>query len=228
MLIGGKYTALNIIPKFWAQPPVIRINQDDVEMSEMGFTIWNGNEQMDVSGLSAAITGRKPDGNIFVYDCTVDAENNAILVTVKDQMSVLEGKTVAEISLANQSGGVVHTWNFGIWVEPRVGSSENISETDIEVFQQILANAQTVEAAVTALKNAAAASSADAFEYADAASDSAAAAASSASAAAASARAAQQDFTEIDRRVEVLEAGRVYIGTDGMFYCSSVDEENEG
>lgn len=223
MLIGGKYTALNIIPKFWAQPPVIRINQDDVEMSEMGFTIWNGNEQMDVSGLSAAITGRKPDGNIFVYDCTVDTENNAILVTVKDQMSVLGGKTVAEISLANTSGGVVHTWNFGIWVEPRVGSSENISETDIEVFQQILANAQTIEAAVTALKNAAAASAADAFEYANAASDSAAAAASSASAAAASAAASRQDYEEADERITALEDGRIYIGTDRYLYVHTND-----
>lgn len=223
MLIGGKYTALNIIPKFWAQPPIIRINQDDVEMSEMGFTIWNGNEQMDVSGLSAAITGRKPDGNIFVYDCTVDTENNAILVTVKDQMSVLEGKTVAEISLANRSGGVVHTWNFGIWVEPRVGSSENISETDIEVFQQILANAQTVEAAVTALKNAAAASAADAFEYADAAADSAAAAASSASAAAASAAASRQDYEEADERIAALEDGRIYIGSDRYLYVHTND-----
>ena len=223
MLIGGKYTALNIIPKFWAQPPVIRINQDDVEMSEMGFTIWNGNEQMDVSGLSAAITGRKPDGNIFVYDCTVDAENNAILVTVKDQMSVLEGKTVAEISLANTSGGVVHTWNFGIWVEPRVGSSENISETDIEVFQQILANAQTVEAAVTALKNAAAASAADAFEYADAAADSAAAAASSASAAAESAADSRQDYGEADERIAALEDGRIYIGSDRYLYVHTND-----
>lgn len=223
MLIGGKYTALNIIPRFWAQPPVIRINQDDVEMSEMGFTIWNGNEQMDVSGLSAAITGRKPDGNIFVYDCTVDAENNAILVTVKDQMSVLEGKTVAEISLANTSGGVVHTWNFGIWVEPRVGSSENISETDIEVFQQILANAQTVEAAVTALKNAAAASAADAFEYADAAADSAAAAASSASAAAASAAASRQDYEDADERIKDLEDGRIYIGSERYLYVHTND-----
>ena len=223
MLIGGKYTALNIIPRHWSKPPVIQINQDDAEMTEMGFTIWNGDTQMDVTGLAAAITGRKPDGNVFVYDCSIDQENNAVVVSVKEQMSVLAGKTVAEISLADGSGGVVHTWNFGIMVEPRVGSSENISETDIEVFQEILANAQTIEAAVRVLKINAENAAQDAFEYADAAEDSKEAAAESANAAAESARKAEQDYTDAMNRITALEDGRLYIGADKYLYVHTND-----
>lgn len=227
MIIGGEYIPLNIIPGYWGKPAVIKINQFDKELSEMGFTVWNGKEKMDLSGISASIICRKPDNNVVVYDCTVNTEDDSITVPVKEQMSVLAGTVRAELALVDTNGGEVHTWNFSISVEHAVSEDGGVSETEIAVFQEILDDAQAVQATISAIAE-------DVSEDAEAAArakrdaETAAGAAESAKEdAEAAARAAQQDFTEIDQQVEVLETGRVYIGPDGRFYCSSTEENGE-
>ena len=223
MLLGGSYTPLNIIPQFWGKPPVIKVNQFDEELTEMGFTVWNGKDQMELAGISAVIIGKKPDGTVFAYTCTVNTSENTITVPVKEQMTAVPGKVVAELALTNTDQEVVHTWNFGIWVEKAVSEDGGTSESDIAAFQEILTEAQGLEAAILQAAE-------DAEDSKDAAARSKEAAANSAAAAERSAEEASRDYTRANARITVLETGRVYIDPDdGLFYydAEAAEEEEE-
>ena len=153
MILGGQYYKLNIIPGFWGQPLVVRINQYDEEFTELGFEVYNGNEKMSMSGVSASIEGKKPDGTVYVYPCTVDETEDVITVNLKDQMSVLSGDTRAGLTLTNDDG-TVHTWNFFIRVEVSPIDGGEISETDIPIFSAILTEVQESEANVRQMEQA--------------------------------------------------------------------------
>ena len=149
MILGGKYFKLNLIPNHWGRPTVIRINQFDEEFTELGFEVYNGDEVLAMDGItSATILGKKPDGTEFEYECTIDSENNKVSVPVKDQMSILSGDVKAELALSNGDGGVVHTWNFTLRVEPAIATGANISDVDIA---DTISNAAKITAIMSAI-----------------------------------------------------------------------------
>ena len=71
MILGGQYFKLNVIPNYWGKATVIRINQYDEEYTELGFEVYNGKDILDLTGVSASIIGKKPDGTEFFYACSI-------------------------------------------------------------------------------------------------------------------------------------------------------------
>ena len=223
MLLGGRYIPLNIIPGFWGKPQVVRINQNDADLTEMGFKIFNGNDEISLEGLSAIISGTKPDKTEFYYNCRIDIENNAVIVGVKDQMSVLAGKSITEITFFDQNEGTVSTENFGIVAEKGATTGEGVSETEIAVFRETVAEVQALKVAAVEAATSATNSKEDAARSKEAA-------AGSAAAAERSAEEASRDYTRANARITVLETGRVYIDPDdGLFYydAEAAEEEEE-
>lgn len=147
MIIGGKYEKLNIIPDYWRSIS-IDVNQYDHGITEMAFTVWNADSQIDLSDYSAAIYCAKPDGNEYAGSCEIDLENNAVIVPVRYQMTAVAGKVRAELVLVDSGQNTVHTANFMIKVEKAVIKGNSISDSEISLLNEMLQNATAIQAEV--------------------------------------------------------------------------------
>lgn len=158
---------IDLVPH--GEPVVVHVSQYDTGGRSLAFELYNGGVAYSVpAGVTASITGTKPDGTGFMYPMTVSG--NVVTIDLEQQMALLAGDVPAEITLTS-ADGKVSTANFIIRVE-RAALDEDtaISETDIPIFETLVDRAETAaadaETAATEAGNAA-----DAAEDAQAATE---------------------------------------------------------
>lgn len=109
------------------------------------------------SGTGATIKGTKPDGKGFDYAMTVG--NGKVSITVPQQMTAVAGDTVCEVMLTDTSGNTIATANFILAVEcAAMNDATVVSDSDIPVFEGLVAQATTQAANASASASKAATS----------------------------------------------------------------------
>ena len=176
---------LNLIPG--SVPEIVKINQYDNGIS-FAFTIYQGEKKFSIpAGSTVLLTGTKPDGLGFTYDCTFSG--SVVSVTIGDQVAVLNGKVDAEISIISGSSVRLGTANFVFLVEPAALQDDTaVSDSD---FPAIVKAADHID---------------DAKRYADNAAQSAKDAKTSASSAASAAKNAIADEVARAKSAEAANA----------------------
>ena len=207
----------------YAPQPILRVSQYDHGYT-VSATIRNGVESYSIpDDFAVTVEGRKPDQTGYQYNCSFDGDT--VTFTVEDQMSVLSGKSVAEVVL--YSDGVrAGTANFMICVEPApLNSDVPISETDIPLIEQAAENAARAERGAS-LAEASATSAASSAAIASDAATSASGSASSASQSATAAAESADEAEEWADKAEQAAATKGYIWfyiEDGKLYMDRSD-----
>ena len=142
----------NLVP-YYKKNESVRLNQFDKEMTVLHFAIWSYQDRVDLTGYSASISGRKADDTLYFYQCEIvsdpetkegEHDYKVIQVNVKDQMTVVDGDGIAEITISDGSENLVHTANFYVKVEKCPTDGYEPSETQISIFQDLLDQAQEI------------------------------------------------------------------------------------
>lgn len=117
----------------------IPVSQYDT-MWRFVFSIINGSVEWEIpSGATAILNGRKPDGNVIAISGTI--ANNKVTVDATEQMTVVAGEVVCELSIMS-GGAVVGTANFVLAVEDAPKKDgEPISESDLSAYAEMIAAA---------------------------------------------------------------------------------------
>lgn len=155
---------INIIPEYTADPTV-RISQYDKHYP-IYFTIMDGDTEKDLTGMTALFSMTKPDNTKAYEECAI--ADNKVLLFVTPQMSATAGNGRANITI-KQGTRIESTSAFDFIVDPAAAPEEFWSEYEMAYYETMLSR---LEAAMLA--------TAEAREYAEAASSSATAAATSA------------------------------------------------
>lgn len=127
-------------------PVRIPVSQYDT-MWRFVFSIINGSVEWEIpSGATAVLNGRKPDGNVIAISGAI--ANNKVTVDATEQMTVVAGEVVCELSIMS-GGAVVGTANFTLAVEDAPKKNgEAISESDLSAYAEMIeAAGELVEAA---------------------------------------------------------------------------------
>lgn len=224
---------LNIIPGY-VPTPIFKISRYD-----KGYTVTasvkNGVEDFTPpEGATATVEGRKPDDTGYQYPATIDG--NTVTFTIMEQMTVLPGRSMAEVVYYDGDGVRIGTANFTLWVEPApLDEDTPISETDIPLIEQAAENAARAERGARiaeAAAESAALSAANASDSATTATEAAAAAAASATASAESADEAEEWAEKAEQAAAqsgymwfYIEAGKLYMdrteNTEVTFYLEN-------
>lgn len=95
---------------------VIHLNQYDDDF-RLDFTLFARTGQLVLEeGTTAAIRGTKPDGNGFSADADIDIEHNTVSVYGDQQMTVVAGYSLYELTLY-KDGKELNTSNFALSIE---------------------------------------------------------------------------------------------------------------
>ena len=95
--------------------PVVHISQNDIGRT-FKLNLFENDVKHNLDGTETLyIFGYKPDGNVFSY-LLPSVIGNVVTVTVEEQMSVVYGDVICEISI-NKGTDQVNTNNFVISVE---------------------------------------------------------------------------------------------------------------
>lgn len=172
-------------------PETVRISQYDKDMRQFEVRLlMDGADYPVPGGCVATVSGTKPDGCGF--SCTCPISENAVLVTVSDQMSALPGDIPCEITLFKTGGERIASANFFLRVEQAaLVSKDIISESDIPVFEHLVSQAASSAIQAKSSQTAAASSATAAKASETGAASSAASAKTSETNAASSAGAAK-------------------------------------
>ena len=119
-------------------PVRIPVSQYDTAWT-FEFTIVNNSTVWTIpGGATVMMNGRKPDGNVFSYACTVS--NNKASVDADVQMTSVAGDVECELSITS-SGTVVGTANFVLAVEcAPVEDGAVVSDSDVDAYGAIISN----------------------------------------------------------------------------------------
>lgn len=135
---------LNII-KGYGLTPVLNVSQFDKGYT-VTATVQKGAEAFTPpTGSTATVEGRKPDGTGYQYPATIDG--STVTFTMAEQMTVLSGRSMAEIVFYDADAVRIGTANFFIIVEAAPLNEETvISDTDIPaIIDAANANAERAE-----------------------------------------------------------------------------------
>ena len=102
---------INMIPG--GVPVIVQLSQYDAGTRTLQFTLYKGSELFTDSG-TVTLRGKKPDGNVFEYECTYS--NGVASIVIEEQMTAVAGKVTCELRVTN-SGQVVGSANFVMMVE---------------------------------------------------------------------------------------------------------------
>lgn len=100
-------------------------SQYDNALREIVFTIYDGENLADLTGLTATVEGTKPDKYGYSYDATINTTNSTVTVTLVTQMTCVAGISHVEIVLYSGSYRV-GTANFLLMVEEAGLSDDTI------------------------------------------------------------------------------------------------------
>ena len=129
---------LNLIPG--RVLPMVNVSQYDKDSRTLEFTIYNGDQLFDLTGLSAYIQGLKPDGHGFNYSATI--ADGKVTANVEEQMTVVAGRVMCEIILMDGTDRA-GTGNFILNVEAAaMPDGSNMSESDYSYIEELIEDAQ--------------------------------------------------------------------------------------
>lgn len=107
------------------------------------FYIFDGGQQVDLTGASATVHGTRKDGASFgPFICTI-SEYNAVSFELQSSMTAVEGGGIAEI-IISKGGATIGTCNFGILVEQAVFPNGIAYDSDPSIYQDILKYVQLI------------------------------------------------------------------------------------
>lgn len=143
MMIEQNYN-LDLVPS--GTPLVVYVSQFDKGGRRLSFTLYKDNVAFTLpTGASATILGTKPDQIAFMY--AMQTSGDKIYIDVTEQMTAVAGPVQCEIRVSNTSGEQIGSSNFIIYCEKTpLDSDAVISETDIPVFEELVAQANTAAA----------------------------------------------------------------------------------
>ncbi len=132
---------LNLIPD--TGPLNVHCSQYDAGIRTLVFGLYKGASLFQIpEGMTAKIRGAKPDGNVFEYSMTVDAEANTVSITITEQMSVIAGDVICEVVLFNgatdSAANVIGSANFTLIVEPSPIDMGEFSDSDIPAIETLI------------------------------------------------------------------------------------------
>lgn len=143
MMIEQNYN-LDLVPS--GTPLVVYVSQFDKGGRRLSFTLYKDNVAFTLpTGASATILGTKPDKIAFMY--AMQTSGNKLYIDVTEQMTAVAGPVQCEIRVSNTAGEKIGSSNFIIYCEKTpLDSDAVISETDIPVFEELVAQANTAAA----------------------------------------------------------------------------------
>ena len=100
--------------------PVVEVSQYDTDFQIL-MLLYASNGDLDLSGTSATLRGRKPDGT--PYEKAVYKTGQSVVLQGDTNLTDVAGKGIYEICLTSQSKDL-HTSNFILRVEPSPGGRE--------------------------------------------------------------------------------------------------------
>ena len=109
----------------------IRIKQYDKNSRKVIIHITdNGKEFKLDDTMKALLQVKKSDGYSVANDCEIDVENNTVVATITQQMSVAVGVCVADVSLYNaENNQVLGTMKFNIVTDSNAVTKEDITSS---------------------------------------------------------------------------------------------------
>ena len=117
-------------------PQRIPVSQFDTGWQFL-FKIFLEGQRWEIpAGATAVLNGRKPDGNVFAFEGTIN--DNEVIVNCDVQMTAVSGNTVCELSILSD-GKVIGSRNFVLEVEVAPKSPDDVSsESTLPAYGEIL------------------------------------------------------------------------------------------
>ena len=139
-MVNQKYY-LNLIPD--GRMLDVQCSQYDAGIRTLVFELYKGVTLFHLQeGMTAKIRGAKPDGNVFEYPMTVDAEAGTVSVVITEQMSVIAGEVMCEVVLFNgtteHDANVIGSANFTLMVEASPIDMGVLSDSDIPAIETLI------------------------------------------------------------------------------------------
>lgn len=140
-------------------PVIVPVSQYDDDYT-LVFSLYSSEGEFTIqSGTTAVVKGTKSDGNGYSVDATLNITDKVVTVAGDKQMTACDGKQVFELALL-KSGKTLNTANFILNVEraaldkDTLPSGSKIRELVdvIDRTDEIIAAAQTSDAAKTAIE----------------------------------------------------------------------------
>ena len=119
---------LDLTPK---GAPAVRVacSQNDVKRPFVAHLTYIGKDFEVPDGSRAEIRVRKPDGNLYIGECT--CEQCYVYFQTALQMTCVAGECLSEISIIDADENQIGSWNFIIYVEAGPESVAKKSESSI-------------------------------------------------------------------------------------------------
>ena len=120
------------------EPVTVRASQYDNLTRVITFALFKDRDIFVVpDGCKVYVLGTKEDKTGYFYECTV--EHNYVAFYMRQQMTVLAGKHVAEIRIVDEENHILNSANFIVDIEEAAFKDDTIiSETDIPLLEEIL------------------------------------------------------------------------------------------
>lgn len=117
-------------------PQVLHVAQYDTGARTLKFNIYSSNNDLDLTGATAKISGRKADGLGFEYPATIS--DGVVVADCTDQMTAVAGIVECAITLTN-SEGQIQTARFDLNVKPAPLNDDTvISDSDFPLIEQAI------------------------------------------------------------------------------------------
>lgn len=134
---------LNLIPG--RVLPMVNVSQYDKDSRTLEFTIYNGDQSFDLTGLSVYIQGLKPDGHGFNYSANISA--GKITADITEQMTAVSGRVMCEVIIMDGTDRI-GTGNFILNVEKAaMPDNADMSESDYSYIEELIEDAQAAQTA---------------------------------------------------------------------------------
>ena len=132
-------------------PQVLHVAQYDTGARTLEFNIYSSNNDLDLTGATAKISGRKADGLGFEYPATIT--DGVVVADCTDQMTAVAGIVECAITLTD-SEGQIQTARFDLNVKPAPLNDDTvISDSDFPLIQQAIGAEEDAEAWAVGTRN---------------------------------------------------------------------------
>lgn len=132
-------------------PQVLHVSQYDTGARTLEFNIYASNNDLDLTGATAKISGKKPDGLGFEYPATIS--DGVVSADCTDQMTAVAGIVECAITLTD-SDGQIQTARFDLNVKPAPLNDDTvISDSDFPLIQRAIGAEEDAEAWAVGTRN---------------------------------------------------------------------------
>ena len=138
-----------------ARTNTLEVKKGNINSVQMRFTILNNGNPFDMTGVvMASAKGVKPDDSIIYSACEIekDEEDNPINVvtfTLSDEATAVSGRSTYELSLADENGNLIQSFDFYIYVVSNLfDESDQWGKSDVSAVASYMA--RTLKAAMDA------------------------------------------------------------------------------